>query len=156
MYPSRKRQVTQQGFTLIELMVVVAIIGIIAAIAVPQYQDYTARTQITRAVGELSAYKTGIEDQLLRGNTTLADEADIGFVQSNLTDQVPKGKLWTFTAGTNDGRMSVTLGTNASTAIKGATITLVRSPAGAWTCEVAKGSAKAFKPSFVPAGCTPK
>ena len=46
------------GFTLIELMIVVAIIGILAAVAIPSYQGYVLKAQVNRAVGELSTYKT--------------------------------------------------------------------------------------------------
>ena len=52
----------QQGFTLIELMIVVAIIGILAAVAIPSYQDYTARSQVTEAVGLSSGFKTGFSE----------------------------------------------------------------------------------------------
>lgn len=52
----------QQGFTLIELMIVVAIVGILAAIAIPAYQDYVARSQVTEAVASASAVKVAITE----------------------------------------------------------------------------------------------
>jgi type IV pilus assembly protein PilA len=58
-----------QGFTLIELMIVVAIIGILAAIAIPAYSDYTAKSQAAEAYTLLDGLKTPIADAVMQDNT---------------------------------------------------------------------------------------
>ncbi|HGM8357503.1 TPA: prepilin-type N-terminal cleavage/methylation domain-containing protein, partial [Pseudomonas aeruginosa] len=57
----------QKGFTLIELMIVVAIIGILAAIAIPQYQNYVARSEGASALATINPLKTTVEESLSRG-----------------------------------------------------------------------------------------
>ncbi|WP_417539462.1 pilin [Marinobacter sp.] len=141
----------QKGFTLIELMIVVAIIGILAAIAIPQYQDYTARTQVNRAYSELSSLRTAVEENLTRGNTSFT-YGDMGHVQSNLTDTVTSTTVASFPGGA--GAISVTLGGNAGAGVQNAVIQLSRASDGTWSCRMDGGSASDWKSTYVPAGCT--
>ena len=68
----------QQGFTLIELMIVVAIIGILIAIAIPAYQDYTARAQMSEAMSLASGSKVAVAEDYMNEGNWPADNTDAG------------------------------------------------------------------------------
>lgn len=68
----------QQGFTLIELMIVVAIIGILAAIAIPAYQDYTIRAKVSEALVAVAPAKVGVSEYYLSENALPANTAAAG------------------------------------------------------------------------------
>lgn len=81
------KRTMQQGFTLIELMIVVAIIGILAAVALPAYQDYTARAKITEVIGFMSAAKAGVaEAYASEGDLTGIDTEKAG-VDTSVTSK---------------------------------------------------------------------
>jgi type IV pilus assembly protein PilA len=148
----------QQGFTLIELMIVVAIIGILAAIAIPQYQDYTARAQVTRAVAEVSALKTAAEAAILQGRTIVsADPAgegneDLGWTESNMLLGDGKAQITVVPGATST--LTAVMGGDAGANVVPAKIVLSRSAQGVWTCAMSEGEVdNGWKDSYAPTAC---
>jgi len=80
-----KRLKNQRGFTLIELIAVISILGILAALVVPRVGDYTQRARIAKAKGEINILKNAIERYNAEHNNTLNESATLSSVQAQLT-----------------------------------------------------------------------
>jgi type IV pilus assembly protein PilA len=98
----------QQGFTLIELMIVVAIIGILAAVALPAYQDYTVRAKVSEVILALSAPKTSISEWYQNKGSMPPSAASAGFDTSG--SQYLSGLTYT---GSGDSAVLTATTTNA-------------------------------------------
>ena len=160
----------QKGFTLIELMIVVAIIGILAAIAIPQYQNYIAKSQVSRVMSEAGGLKTVVEgcmndgrtadwnSNLPAGTALPAGECDLGATASTLIDnaQAAQGAGTAAPAGTGYPQVALdagvatieaTFGSGAAASLATETLTWTRSVEGTWTC------ATTVEEKFRPNGC---
>jgi type IV pilus assembly protein PilA len=97
----------QKGFTLIELMIVVAIIGILAAIAIPAYQNYTIRAQVTEGLSLGDGWKTGISEYFANTGTMPATTAV-------LTGSLPSTGKYVLSVNVNAGAIEVNYGNQAN------------------------------------------
>lgn len=128
----------QQGFTLIELMIVVAIIGILAAVAIPQYQNYIASSQVARVMGEVGALRSAVELCMMNG---IDEECQLGWTKSSLLAGDAKevstgqeGLVVTIDLAANTAEMEATFGQGAASALRDKTLTWKRANNGQWSC----------------------
>jgi len=140
----------QKGFTLIELMIVVAIIGILAAIAIPAYQDYTIRAQVTEGLNLASDLKAAIGE--LYADKGAGDEIDSG----NLGIPAANYKTGKYVQQiqVTDGTIDITYGLSANQKINNLHLTLVPTVNAnldiIWTCG---GAGTTLVDKYLPASC---
>lgn len=136
----------QKGFTLIELMIVVAIIAILAAIALPAYQNYVARAQVTAGLADIRGGVTAVEEIINRGTGTI-DPAAAG-LQTSTTRCSAIGVTGTHGAAPT-AILTCTLTGNPR--VVGRVVTLTRTAAtGAYVCTITGG----LDANLAPTGCT--
>jgi type IV pilus assembly protein PilA len=146
----------RNGFTLIEMMIVVAIVGILAAFAIPSYQTYAKKSQVGRVMWEAGTLKTNVDNCLMHGKVVigklsastnhcdpgaLGSNLQIGLSQGDVPDIVgtgiPQVDITDLGAGSYTAKIIATFGNQASVDLAGPpgkTLSWNRDTSGNWTC----------------------
>jgi type IV pilus assembly protein PilA len=159
----RNMKTMQKGFTLIELMIVVAIIGILAAIAIPAYQDYTIRAQVSEGMTLAAAAKAAVAETYMNTGVAPVNRSEAG-MSANASDTFGK---YVASVDIDNGTIVVTYGNDVNAAINADTVTLQPFTTGdnsvTWNCGnatsvggTAMGNAStstSLDPRYLPSAC---
>ena len=141
----------QQGFTLIELMIVIAIVGILAAIALPAYQDYTVRAKMAEPLALMGEAKTSVTEYYVTNNEMPSTAAKAGIRTAPNTDIVASMAL-TITA--SNPLLTVTMQSGVIPAGNGTNFVLSGTSGSGtiqWVCK--PGTVAAITEKYLPANC---
>ena len=152
------RPLKQAGFTLIELMIVVAIIGVLASIAIPQYQNYTARAQASEALSITAGVRTDIAEQYsLKGEMPV--QADLGLTDDDGNFEAMSGR---YVASVDYADSAISVKFNGDSAL-GSTMKIApiadadadgdANPGNGWTCAWDGSGNPDADDSWLPSGC---
>lgn len=149
----------QSGFTLIELMIVVAIVGILASIAIPAYSDYTVRAKVTEAVSAAGAIKTSVADYYYANGElpTSNAEAGLGETTEYATSIIQQISIQDGqTSGIEKGSIQVTFNDIDGAVSTGDTLIFIPNDSGSgltWTCRAKASNLASLPDQYAPANC---